>query len=86
MILKIFKLLDNYGTSIQFTAFRKDVHKTPIGGLFSILAFLSIICSSAYFGKDFYSRTNPYFTRQKFILQNLDIFFSFFFFFEAYIN
>ena len=70
MILKIFKLLDNYGTSIQFTAFRKDVHKTPIGGLFSILAFLSIICSSAYFGKDFYSRTNPYFTRQKFILQN----------------
>ena len=70
MVLKIFKLLDCYGTSIQFTAFRKDVHKTPIGGLFSILSILCIICSTAYFGKDFYSRTNPYFTRHNFILQN----------------
>ena len=73
MVLKIFKFFDLYGESVKFTVFKNDVYKTHVGGLFSILAILSIICSCVYFGKDFYMRTNPYFSQQMFTLPNYQI-------------
>ena len=59
------KLFDIYGTTSQFTFLRKDLHKTNIGGLLSILTIISIIDSAIYFGYNFYQRTSPYFTYER---------------------
>ena len=68
MLINFFKLFDLYGTSVQFTVFKNELHKTEVGGLLSILSILSIICSIIYFGKDFYSRDKPNFINQALIL------------------
>ena len=66
--------IDIYGKPYNFTIFKKDVFKTTIGGVFSILTFLCFLLSFIFFGEDFYKRQNPKYINQKISLEKYPIY------------
>ena len=51
--------IDIFGTSLEFTTFKKSKYQTLVGGIFSILAICIILIFSIIFSRDFFNKTNP---------------------------
>ena len=51
--------IDIFGTSLEFTTFRKSKYQTLLGGIFSIFAICIILIFSIIFSLDFFNKTNP---------------------------
>jgi hypothetical protein len=56
--------IDLFGTSFQFTIFKKDTFQTVMGGLFTLACLGLIITFTAIFGRDFFYKINPTSTTQ----------------------
>lgn len=53
------KSLDFLGNTVNFKVQSEDTYKTKVGGLLTILIFLSWIFLFIFFGQNFFNKTNP---------------------------
>ena len=72
-MVRFLELIDTYGTPHHFTIFGHKVHKTFIGGIFTVITLLLYILCFFSFGADFYLRRNPKYCYQKFTNPNYNL-------------
>ncbi len=60
-VLNFLKKIDQFGRDVKFNIDSDDVFRTYIGGILSILFWLTIIFIAGYFGQDIIKREKPKF-------------------------
>jgi hypothetical protein len=58
-MLNYMKFIDMFGTSFQFTIFKKEKFRTIVGAILTVISFVIILVFSFFFGSDFYYKLNP---------------------------
>lgn len=57
--MSILSYIDIFGTTFQFTTFKKSKFKTAAGGLLTIISLITMVIFIFIFGQDFFYKENP---------------------------